>query len=357
MRLINRLFSLTAGCRVAIAALALLVFTQKEAMSQAGVVIDPTHIAETAAQGAARAEEFKAGYQNSLVTIESLEKMLKEMGINTKLSENQVFKDISANMPYLDTYMSYAREFSYATNTAERAINLTSQLVTGKVLNYNDALYIIKMDADYLTNLMRTYKLNKNIHDILRNDGYKNEEKRRHIQEARDTAGYYRVFFQNQIRQLEKIAAEKRFQDELSAAMGKAEAHNNVSVPSGGLVGGIPIASVSNYDVDDNYNYGMDNFWSSKAQWKTAIQKAKKSASVPDGKSAAAEIARPKKALARLVEAIIALLAFGYTVIAFIRVTKGEQQSQDAFIKIALGILFAAITIAVLEPQIVGKLF
>lgn len=331
------------------------VFEQR-AHAQAGVVIDPTHIAETAAQGAARAEEFKAGYQNSLTTIKSLEAMLKEMGINTKLAENKVFKAIDSNMPFLDTYMSYARELSLATQQAQHAIDLTSQLVSGKVLNYNQAMYIIKADADHLTNLMRTYKLNKDIMNVLRNDGYTNEEKRRHIQEARDTAGYYSVFFRNQIRQLDNIAATKKYQDALNSVMAKAEAFNRVQTPgNGGLRGRAPIITPGDYsDIDmSGTNFGINTYWPSKGEWDAAVKKVMYQNPIEDGKTAAAEIARPKKAALRLVEVIIALLALGYTVVAFIKVTKGEHQSQDALLKVGLGLLFAAIVIVVLESGVI----
>ena len=358
MRQNSIISAISAFGRTLLVAAILVAAFEQSAHAQAGVVIDPTHIAETAAQGAARAEEFKAGYQNSLTTIKSLEEMLKEMGVNTKLANNRVFKAIDNNMPYLDTYMGYARELSLATQQAQHAIDLTSQLVTGKVLNYNQAMYIIKTDADNLTNLMRTYKLNKDIMNVLRNDGYNNEEKRKHIQEARDTAGYYRVFFQNQIRNLENIAATREFQNGLNSVMAKAEAHNKAIGPSAGLRGSAPTIVHGDYDYDygKGYNYGINTYWPTKGQWKAAIDKLMNQNPIQDGKAAASEIARPKKAVLRLVEVIIAILALGYTVIAFVRVTKGEQQSQDALLKIALGLLFAAIVIVVLEAEIAPRI-
>ena len=334
------------------------------------VVDDPRHIQTTIGEGIQRAEEWKSSYGNSLETLQSIQNMLKEAGVQTDLlTNNQIIKSLDKAAPHIAAYTDYAREMLRATQLAEQAINQTYRLVSQKGLSYDDALYIIKADADQLTRLMKTYKLNKNIYDILRDGTINNTDKLNRIREAKAEADVTSRFFQMQIGRLDKIEQQKAQYEGMISALGTADRMNpktgkehdswNRVTRNGvtGLAGDTPVRASNLYDADGNYNYGVNTyFYRTKEQWDSTVGGILDNSNITDANAATADLSKAKKNILRLVELIIMILAMGYTVIGFIRITKAEAQSKDVLLKIALGILFSAIVIAILESTITGKI-
>lgn len=360
--------------RTVVLTAALSVCSTWVARGQVGamVVDDPRHIQTTIGEGIQRAEEWKSSYGNSLETLQSIQNMLKEAGVQTDLlTNNQIIKSLDKAAPHIAAYTDYAREMLRATQLAEQAINQTYRLVSQKGLSYNDALYIIKADADQLTRLMKTYKLNKNIYAILRDDTINNTDKLNRIREAKAEADVTSRFFQMQIGRLDKIEQQKALYEGMISALGTADRMNpktgkehdswNRVTRNGttGLAGDVPMRASYLYDDDGNYNYnyGVNTyFYRTKDQWDSTVGGILEDSKMTDANAATADLSKAKKNILRLVELIIMILAMGYTVIGFIRITKAEAQSKDVLLKIALGILFSAIVIAVLESTITGKI-
>lgn len=306
-----------------------------------------------------RAAEFEESIRQAYLTLEQA---------------NQTYNSIKGTEETWKAVTGLGNVVKYS-NEIQRAASQTSNIINNAQATYNNIRYMVAdgyISPQYAGYLLRElfevtrraanqYKFFSNI--LLGNDEKMDAATRLgEIRRMNDSLGIYNMFIEYMMKGIVKQARSQAVAKNRKALGQKAflgsgampddsvftnlssrfsyahdENFSGVSV-SGGGAASIKVPSKQEF-IDEFSQYFEEEKLKSEAE-----------------SFASGTIAPLRSPITRLVEAIIGLMAVLYLALNYYKVSKGEQQSQDALLKVLVGVLFAAIAIAVLEMTFGGNL-